>query len=77
MPSGADAAVADARAAGLSIAYIRLDEAEVYHCSLRRLGDVPFLKTERRTVYVRRGRGKTIEAAIRDAMADDFADILG
>lgn len=77
MLTGADGAAAEAWAAGLCIASIMLDESQTYRCTMRRQSDLPFLKTARRTVYVRRGKGKTIEAAIRDAMADDFADILG
>lgn len=74
---GADAAAAEARSAGLYISWLCLDSSETYQCTLRRCEDLPFVNTARRTLYVRRGKGKTIEAAIRDAMRDDFADILG
>lgn len=63
--------------AGMYVACLAMDSGEIYHATLRRRGDLPFMTSSHRTQYVRRGRGKTIEDAIRDAMRDDFADILG
>lgn len=77
MATGADAAAEDARAQGMYVSWLCLDESGQYQCTMRRLSDQPFMKNNVRTAYVRRGKGKTIEAAIRNAMLDDFADVLG
>lgn len=77
MAIGADAAAEEAQRAGMYVSWLCLDESGHYQCTMRRVADQPFMKNTTRTVYVRRGKGKTIEAAIRDAMQDDFADILG
>lgn len=73
----ADAAAAEARTKGMYVSLITFESSDLYQCTLRRLQDRPFFDSDRRTVYVRRGKGKTIEAAIRNAMQDDFVDILG
>jgi hypothetical protein len=77
MALGADAAAEDAQRAGMYVAQIVLDSGGQYCATLRRLRDQPFMTNRSRTLYVRRGKGRTIEAAIRNAMLDDFADILG
>lgn len=77
MANDADAAAAEARAKGMYVSLITFETSDLYQCTLRRLQDRPFLNSDRRTVYVRRGKGKTIEAAIRNATLDDFLDVLG
>lgn len=72
-----DSAAKFAWDAGMYVASVSIDSGETYTATLRQRGDLPFMTSARRTLYVRRGRGKTIEEAIRNATLDDFADILG
>lgn len=74
---GADAAALKALAQGLYVDHVSFGSDHIWTATVRRRHDLPFSKTTRRTLYVRRGRGKTIEAAIRDALLDQFEDVLG
>ncbi|QXV73572.1 hypothetical protein [Rhizobium phage RHph_X2_30] len=65
------------RERGMYVSWLCQDSGDQWQCSLRRQYDLPFVQTKARTVNVRRGRGPTMAAALKAAMADDFLDILG
>ena len=76
-PVGADAAVLEAKKRGFYVSDVWFDTDDTWIARLRRLGERPFMHSQSRTIYARRGRGVTIEAAIRNAMLDQFEDVLG
>lgn len=62
---------------GLYIANLRQSTDGLWDCSLRLKNSRPFIVTDVRTVYVKRGAGRTMAEAVTNAVEpQDFGDLF-